>query len=93
MWVPRNSPKMVYRSGRVARSGRRKLVSWSEYWLRVLPASCNLIRYGKRPDAWTDLEFTKRLYKQKGKGEAKFTERRLKLTAAEPQMLYNPSSE
>ena len=33
------------------------------------------------------------LYKQKGKGEAKFTERRLKLTATEPQMLYNLSSE
>ena len=86
---------MVYRSGRVARSGRRKLVSWSEYWLRVLPASCKLVRYGKRPRhyVWTDLEFTKRLYKQKGKGEAKFTERRLQLTATELQMLYNPSSE
>ena len=86
---------MVYRSGRVARSGRRKLVSWSEYWLLVLLASCKLVRYGKRPGhyVWTDLEFTKRVYKQKGKGEAKFTEHRLKLTATEPQMLYNPSSE
>ena len=73
---------MVYHSGRVVRSGRKKLVSWNECWFRVLPASCKLVKYGKRPGhfVWTDLEFTKRLYKQKGKADAQFSQRSLKLT-------------
>ena len=80
---------MVFRSARVVRTGRRKLTAWSEYWLRVLPAARNLVRHGKRPGqfVWTDLEFTKRLYKQRGKADAKFTEQSLKLTPV--RSVYN----
>ena len=63
MAVPRNQPKLVFRTTRVTCTGQRKLIAWSEYWLRVLPASCKLERHGKRPGryVWTDLLFTKRI--------------------------------
>lgn len=61
MTVPRYQPKLVYRSARKNRTGRRKLATWSEYWLRVLPASSALVKHGK-PNGyvWTDLAFSKR---------------------------------
>ena len=89
MAVRRYQPKLVYRSPRVKHAGRRKLVTWSEYWLRVLPASSALARHGKPGRrVWTDLVFSKRTYKQRASADAKFTERSQKLTPV--ARLWNP---
>ena len=62
MVLPRCTSKLVFRSARVVRTGQRKLTTWNEHWLRILPASCKLEKHGKVGKfVWTDLQFTKRI--------------------------------